>query len=423
MMTALRTAVSVVLWCALILFAMGFVPTLNNRAHKNDFAVYYVAAVEWRDGIDPYTHNFANIANRNGLDIKDVRKSTEPPPFLLLFAPLVHFPVQTAFWVWQTINFLSLSVALILLLGPGSGLSRPAIWTLAALAFTYPPVLSHFWYGQSKLPILLMLVMMTRLMAQGFEGTAGLLLAIAGLLRLYPFAIAGYLVLQRRWRVLAYMAVGVAAGSAILAVVCPNYCLSFFRALSYLTSDQWISKSGDNAPFAFATRLIHHLVLPDIASGFVQRALLPVIDLLLLIFTVRATLARPAHDDIDLRLFALWIVTALLLPPVSWDYDMTLLLLPFAVLAAAASRAKAGRRAILMALASYLLIGIWRFSGIGDAQHVTGIGHNLLKETASLALLAAYLSAYWLAVDQPGTVRVPIRAMPPEIWRRLMPAT
>jgi len=425
---SLRVAVPLVLWWAVLIFGIGFVPALRSRAIRNDFAVYYLSALELRRGIDPYATDFAHLAPQTGLEIREVPRSTEPPTFLLLFEPLTHFEPSTAFWIWETINFVALAGALALMLGPVSGLPGPLAWSLAPFAFVYPPVLSHFWYGQSKLPLLLMLVVITRLMRRGFDGTAGLILAFAGLMRVYPFAIGGYLVLERRWRALIWMAVGTAVGAlAAIAVVGPSTCLSFVRGLSfYVTNGQWItnaqgvSKSGDNAPLAFAMRFLHESGLTRSGvSGLAEHALLAAIDMVLLSLTVRATLLYPVDDHCDLRLFSLWVVTAIVLPPVSWDYDMTLVLLPFACIAVAASQGTASRRAIVMAITSYALIVVWRFSGIGDAQDVRGLAENTLKETASLALLAAYCAAYWLVSDSAMRQPIGLVEVPGGVWQRI----
>lgn len=421
----LRMAVPFVLWWALFLFATAFVPNLRARAIRNDFAVYYVSALELRRGIDPYATDFAHLARQTGLEIKDVLRSTEPPTFLLLFEPLTHFPPRTAFWIWQTINFAALAGALILMLGPASGLSSPLAWSLAAFAFIYPPILSHFWFGQSKLPLLLMLVVMTKLMRRRFDRTAGLILAFAGLVRIYPFAIGGYFLLERRWRPLAWMGVGAAVGAiATIAIVGPANCLSFVRGLSYLTTEQWSSKSGDNAPLAFAIRFLQESGLArNGVSGLAQHVLLATIDIVLLSLTVRATLLRPVDHDGDLRLFSLWVVTAIMLPPVSWDYDMTLVLLPFACMAVAASSGTASWRSIAMAISSYALIGAWRFSEIGNAQNVTGLAENTLNETASLALLAAYFAAYWLVTDNAEPTPIRFHNLAAAAWRRIFAAS
>jgi Glycosyltransferase family 87 len=421
-LSALRTGLPLVWLSALLLFGIVFVSSLKTRANKNDFAIYYLAARELRGGVNPYITDFAATARSNGLEIKDVRRSTEPPPFLLLFEPLTRFQPAIAFLIWQAINVFALALALILLLGPGSGVSGPTAWTLAAIAIAYPAVLSHFWYGQSKLPLLLILVVMARLMRRGFDAGAGLLLGFAGLVRIYPFAIAGYLVLERRWRALALMIVAcVIGGLATLALAGPALCISFVHGLSYLTAETWSAKSGDNAPLAFAIRVLHETGLArGEIPGSIQQALFAAIDAVVLVLSTRATLLNPPDRGCDPRLFSLWVATAIVLPPVSWDYDMTLLILPFAAIAIAARRGEASRRTIAAAIASYLLICLWRFSGIGDAQNVSGLAANLLKESASLSLLAAYLAAYWFVVDGPGRVAISFYELPLAGWRRMI---
>ena len=421
--TALRVGVPVILWCALLLFARGFVPGLRSRAIRNDFAIYYVSALELRDGIDPYTTAFAPTAKRAGLEIADVTRATEPPFALMVFAPLTHFSPLGAFTLWQTINLISIIGALVLLLRRKSGFTRSTLWTIAALALIYPPVLSHFWYGQSKLPILLMLVLGALLLAHRFDGTAGLILAFAGLLRIYPLVLAGYLLLERRWRALIFMGAGVFAGAiAALVVVGPVTCADFFRGLSYLTTDQWIAKSGDNAPLAAMTRLLQALGFARSLPLSTQHAMLILINLLLLGLTVRATLLRRIGADIyDLRTYSLWVMTAIILPPVSWDYDMTLALMPFACIAVVASNGGASRRTIVMAIASYVLIAIWRFSGIRDADQVTGIVAHALRETAALSMLCAYLASYWFVTDS-ATVSLALWRVPFAALTRVIPS-
>ena len=47
-----------------------------------------------------------------------------------------------------------------------------------------------------------------RCMEDGYDGSAGLLLALGGLTRLFPFVIGGYLLIRRRWRVTFFAAAG-----------------------------------------------------------------------------------------------------------------------------------------------------------------------------------------------------------------------
>jgi hypothetical protein len=83
------------------------------------------------------------------------------------------------------------------------------------------------------------------------------------------------------------------------------------------------------------------------------------------------------------------------------------MLIPFSVLAVVAARGEASRRAIAMAVVSYLLLIWWEYVALSA------------NEFGFFSVLAAYLSAYWLAADQAAAVRVPLLSMPGEIWRRL----
>ena len=163
--------------------------------------------------------------------------------------------------------------------------------------------------------------------------------------------------------------------------------------------------------------------LTSTLSGSTQHLMLMGINLLLLSLTVRATLShRIGEDQAALPILSLWITTAIVLPPVSWDYDMTLLLIPFGCIALAASRGEASRRAVTMAIVSYLLIAIWRFSGIRDSEQATSFAGHALRETASLSLLAAYCASYWFVIDT-ATKSIPLLQVPMVALTRVFGAT
>ena len=125
----------------------------------------------------------------------------------------------------------------------------------------------------------------------------------------------------------------------------------------------------------------------------------------------RATLMVPAQEDSGSRLFSLWVATAIFLLPEAYDHDLTLMLIPFTQLAVVGARGEASRRAITMAVLSYAVLLWWEYISLST------------NELGFFAMLTAYLSAYWLAVDRPGTVTVPLRVLLSAIWQRIMPAT
>lgn len=410
----LRFGLPALLWTFVGIAAPVFVNQIRNqdRAIQEDFALYYFAALELRDGVNPYTTDLTGAAHASGLKIHAISHSNEPPTFLaILIRPLTYLPIRTAYVIWQATNAACFVVAMVALLGPGTGLAPRHAMTLAALAALYPGVAAVFWFGQSKLIALAFLVIAMRLIEKRRPLSAGLTLATVAMLRGFPFVLAAYLVLQRRWHVLQGAAIGVAAIVIVTVWIAGvSNCISFVAALPTVYVDPWNSMRRDFSIYFVISRQVWGISRnPGPALDLLRHLLVAGIELSVLAASCRATLAVPERQDPDLRVFALWVATAMFLLPVAWDHDLTLMLIPFAQLAVVAARGAASRRSIAMAVLSYASLFWW--------EYVAHSGNEL----GFVAMLTAYLSAYWLAVDQPGAVRVPIRAIPLEIWRRIVP--
>lgn len=412
----LRLCVPALLWTIVGIAAPSFVAHIyrTERAAQEDFAVYYLLGQELRRGINPYTTDFTTPARLAGLNIHGITHGSDPPTFLvLLFEPLSQLSLHTAYWIWQVVNLICFFAAIFLLIGPGSGLTPWIGFTLGALTALYPPVASHIWFGQSKFPGLVLLVLMMRWMERRHDRLAGFTLAFASLLRLFPLALGGYLLLQQRWRMFIYTGIGILVGGAVtIALAGVHNCISFIASAALLVHDRAAETQRDISVYMFISRQLHP-ILPyshQLAAS-TARMLNFGAEFLVLSATTRATLTLPPANDPDSRIFSLWVATSILLLPIVWDYDLTLMLIPFAVLILVAARGEASRRAITMAIVSYILLIFWDY--LTPARYECGF----------LSMLAAYLSAYWLVVDNPRAVMVPLRAMPAEIWRRLIPAT
>ncbi len=146
-----------------------------------------------RRGINPYTTDLTQTARANGFDIHGIALSTDPPTFDLIFKALTYLPLHTAYCLWQAINLACMAAAILLLIGPGSDLRTSTSLTIGALFFLYPSVASHFWFGQSKFPVLLLFVLMMRSMKRGHDAKAGSALALATLIHVFPIVLSGYL--------------------------------------------------------------------------------------------------------------------------------------------------------------------------------------------------------------------------------------
>jgi len=418
----LSVAVPAFLWLAAIIDVMHFVPLLDHQGYRNDFSIYMLSGRAFKANENPYRANFDSEAAKTGLEDSSVSHATDPPTFILLFSPLSKMAPQRAFWVWTLINSAALVAAMWLLVGPGSGVPASIGWSFAAIVGLYPPVVSSFHLGQHKILILLLFALMMRWMRNGRDAAAGFALALAALIRLFPLLIVGYLLIDRRSRIVQFTGVGLIVGMLVTIVFFGvANTVGFIRGIDLLTAQRWLSQQRDIAMQAYISRWFWVFGGMHLAPSYeiFRHVTILLTDLIVMFLTVRATVWVKAGDDHNFRLFSLWIVTAIMLSPTAWVHYLVLLLIPFAQMAAAYPTGEASARALWSAVVSVGLVFVtmspWGEAGyFGNPWLVSTIG-----ECAFLSLVAAYLSAYFFAVDQPHLVRTPISAVPSLAWQRL----
>lgn len=376
---------------------------------RADFSCYYLWARAARENRNPYTVDFEPMAAALHLHTDGMDHADYPPTFILLFEPLTLLSPRSAYRVWTGLNVAALAAALLLLLGGDSGLDLRLKLALAALAILYYPIRIHFNWGQTQLVLLLMLLLAGRWLERGREAAAGLILAIAGLLKIFPLFIVGYLLVERRWRALFFTGVGLALGAAAtVALIGLPSSLAFGARLANVTNGQWLAihEKTDSVELVslgiFVSRLFAGVTgaHPGSALDWGRPLTVMLAAVALVGMTVHATLARPAGRNRSRRCFALWIVMAALLSPTAWLHYMVLLLVPYAELAVAVNRGEASWRAIWTGAASYALTQFSpeAFAGL-QAILPWSVVLPLAKGWYPCATLLAYGSAYWLTVD------------------------
>jgi alpha-1,2-mannosyltransferase len=390
----------VILWLGVIVHSLMLLHQLHSRVNQFDFSIYYASGLALREHIDPYTTDLDRVGRGLQLEIDPIHFATDPPTFLLCMEPLTLLPVRQAFWLWTALNFAALVSSLILLLR-GSGVDFCTALALIALGLLYPPVGEHFFYGQNKIFVLLALVLVMRWMAHGHDAAAGLILGIAALMRGFPLLMIGYLVLRRRWRVIAYTVAGMAIGGLLtVAILGLQQTLSFSNGLRFVTKPRFLALPINVSLGAFVSRLYWYAF--GAHGGFsnaVRLILVAAAEIGLLAVTVKATLKYRDAIDMDWRAFSLWVVTAVMLSPTAWVHYLVLMLIPFAQMAIAADRGRANHRAIWMAVASFLLISLSTSGRTAFGPHPRGGLPIMIAECSFGSLMMAYLSAYWFASD------------------------
>ena len=410
-------AVLAVAWICAVLILAGALTKMPGQWHRRDFSNYYESAWALRHGIDPYSADLTPIGDQLGLETGGLLHASETPPFLLCFEPLTWLRPRVAFWIWTGINFSALAIAMYLLLAHRRGLSRRTAWLLAGLILMSAPVNLNLYWGQSQLIVLALLAGAMRAMERKREGTAGLLIAAAALLRAYPLLLAGYFVIRRKWRAVAFATTGIAAGLFVtVATVGFTQSLSFVHGALWLT-DYSIVNRVDNlslGPFVSRTWWAFTGTAPGSSADWLRRAAIAVAGIVVLGMTIRATLADASRRDPDWRVYSLWIATAIMFSPVAWHHYLLLLTIPFVQLVASAAQGRSRSRAVWMAALAYALSALslrvfnrFLIPPPTDFQRTFPWLVRALEETSFVALLTGYIAAYWFATDHVRPVPAP----------------
>jgi hypothetical protein len=379
---------------------------LPGRSLRQDFSNYYASAWAIRHGIDPYTTNLTPVGEELGLETGSMIYAADTPTFLLAMEPLTRLSPTAAFWIWSVLNLAALAAAMYLLLGNRPGIPPRDVWLLAALALMFMPVGYNFFWGQTQVLILFLMVVAMHAMETERDALAGLAIAIAGLLRAYPLLLLGYFLFRRRWRALEYGIFATLAGALITVI-----CLGLQQSLSFVNGANWVIRDSQTSREAvismgpFVSRILSHLYGQP-PNLWIRRLASSAATAFVLYITALVSMRVPARSDPEWRIYSLWIVAAVMLSPLAWHHYLLLLIIPFVQIVAAANLGRTSARALWAAAASYMLSSFslalfiyfespprkeldLRFPWLVSA----------LLETGFLSILAAYFAAYWFAAD------------------------
>jgi hypothetical protein len=388
-----------------VVYVAIVIAMLPARAATWDFSHYYVSAMVLRQGADPYKSDLQPIGTRLGLKIDEINRGTYPPTFIWCFSPLTRLPVRSAFFVWQTLSIASLVAGLVLLMR-GTVSRRAAAWLSLAVVF-FAPVQLHMALSQSQFIVFLMLVLVIRALEHSRDAEAGMILAAATLLRAYPLAMTGYLVVRQHWRALGWMAAGLAVGGLItVAAVGLNTCLDFRYAPALITSQYFLRQPGNIALGSFISRVFWRLSDYGLVSSheYLREAISFAVCGAVGIAVAMRTWTRDNDEpDTDRRAFSLWIATMVLISPTSWIHYLVLLILPFIQITSAAIAGRSGRIAVMICIASYVLAEaafiMFAPSGFADS-------HPLLSTEMGFMSAAAAWVGMVLFAGPPATAAI-----------------
>ena len=243
-----RPWVLALLWLVALVYAVRFALfTLPAPPKFTDFNHYYVAALSLRMGSNPYVTRFDALGRSLGLELSIFDIGNQPPTLLFCFEPLTRLSPYAAYWIWVGISLMSFVVALCALLRETSLDSRQAL-LFGALLFLYPPVYEHFYFSNMQIVITLLIVIAICCMGSGADRWAGLPLALATALKVYPAFLAIYLICRGRRRVLFWMVIWGGIIGVLTLWGVGRVSFFFVNTFGYTTSRRFLE--NPRLPFA-----------------------------------------------------------------------------------------------------------------------------------------------------------------------------
>jgi hypothetical protein len=190
-----------------------------------DFASYYYALQAAKLGQDPYLTQNLNRFSSQGQRKKVVHPFFYPPPYLLAMGWALPLSLSQSYLAMLFLNELCLFGMLFLLIR-GFAVSLPMVG-LVLVAFT--PIPDNAWMGQANL-LALLPALLGLYLSRKQEVLGGVLVGIAGMLKMSPAFFLLHFAVMGRWK-------GVAAGvvTAVLLSVLVLPLVSFEQQLRFYT--------------------------------------------------------------------------------------------------------------------------------------------------------------------------------------------
>jgi hypothetical protein len=371
---------------------------LPGAAYNFDFNHYYAGSRMWWEGINPYVTDLTAMCARYGLAAPGlVTHASNPPAFVVCFVPLTWLAPVPAFGVWTFLQVLSLGVVLVL--------TRPWLpgraWRLFCLAvIAATPVLMHFAAGQMQLLLAALVVGASALHRQGRHLPACLLVALAGLWKIFPLVLLPWFVWRAGENRIRFAAVTGAFLIFGVVVTGPTRWLEFANT-GLAVVERCALKKSPHLEARNQTAVSWVIDLGYAAFDFtpapaterwIQRTGL-LAGLLVLAAGYVVALRGGRDEDVEIGLLTAVMVAGI---PVAWSHYYVLLIFPLAILVARVrARPTLARVAGLSGLGILFVDPGVNFQGMwGSRQGYAGILATYIMLYGVLAL------AVWLAREK-----------------------
>jgi alpha-1,2-mannosyltransferase len=316
---------------------------LPELVFRKDFLQDYVLAKAIAERANPYVP-ISVLAQRYLGPLPQAvfpHPSPHPPPLGVLFLPLIVLDYSTAALLWLVFE-LGCLVAAVYMLGRAVGVRLPILRTLALTAalLVWYPFSFGLVFGQLMIPMLCLLAGARLAMRSGRDGSGGVLIGLALLLKPIAWPLLLMLALLRRWRALAASAVSVLVGYVIaLPLVGVDVFLDYFTRVVPLVSNAYRSDPWNFSLASLGWKLFEGTgskvtigleappLVESVSAARAASFFAPVFAVLLAAAVVR----RAADIDISLGVM---LGVSILIAPITWSHYLVLASIPAAYVVA-----------------------------------------------------------------------------------------
>jgi alpha-1,2-mannosyltransferase len=322
-----------------------------------------------------------------------------PPFYGMLLLPYGRLEVQTALDLHRALGvglYLAGATMLFRLFRPNLGAS-PALAAVAVVMGLTQPSFDSLAYGQIDIVLLALMIATLLGLRGGRPALAGLAIAVAGLLKLYPLVLVVFLAVRREWRAIVWTGAWLIALNGLSVAV-----LGWHEHVVYATQvlprigggTGWVENQTLNG---FLSRLMLGALRPEpvhdrgldalTGAGFVVMAALSA-----------WTAGRPSdrRSSLFALQFGLFLVLMVMAVPAAWIHYETVTVLAFLILVWHAANTPLGKGSAFAAALAFGLVAYgnqWTFYDGSPRPGLTALA--LSRELYGLALLwvTAALSA------------------------------
>lgn len=251
---------------------VGFAVLFGRESLQLDFSAFYTAGQAAAHGLSPYQNHLAHTPRIwDGFGLLQHSRFLYPPVAARVFQPLAYLPYRVAKGVWTGLALVCIACAMwVAHKSLRARMGRDATIFAGICVCLFHPVLTLLERGQVDGITMALLAAFVYLMQRGKKQRAasGLCLALATLLKLHCVYFAPFLILRKKWIVLA----GFTSGCLLIglcSLALDGYAANRDYVLTHLPRISQYGEGGTRK--MLLPRALVQPLMPDHQNGIAQK--------------------------------------------------------------------------------------------------------------------------------------------------------